>query len=94
MDDVRNVAQMVSEVNDADSNPVAQWVFTPSTGDMENGRFVLMTGWPNFPAMGKAFGNFFTDGADDEVMVEWAATATYDARDLYIVEELHNALGQ
>ena len=93
LDDVRKVAQMVSEVDDADSNPVAQWVFTPFTGDMENGRFVLMTGWPNFPAMGKAFGNFFTDGAGDEVMVEWAATATCDARNLYIVEELHNSLG-
>ena len=44
--------------------------------------------------MGKAFGNFFTNGAGDEVMVEWAATATYDARNLYIVEELHNSLGQ
>ena len=28
LDDVRKVAQMVSEVDDADSNPVAQWVFT------------------------------------------------------------------
>ena len=84
---------MVSEVGDADSNPVAQWV-TPFIGDMENGRFVLMAGWPNFPAMGKAFGNFLTDGAGDEVMVEWAATATCDARNLYIVEELHNALVQ
>ena len=84
---------MVSEVDDADSNPVAQWV-TPFTGDMENGRFVLMAGWPNFPAMGKAFGNFFKDGAGDEIMVEWAATATCDARNLYIVEELHNSLGQ
>ena len=93
LDDVRKVAQMVSEVGDADSNPVAEWV-TPFTGDIENGRFVLMSGWPNFPAMGKAFGNFLTDGAGDEVMVEWAATATYDARNLYIVEELHNALGQ
>ena len=43
---------------------------SPFTGDMEGGRFVLMTGWPSFPAMGKAFGNFFTDGAGDEVMVE------------------------
>ena len=40
LDDVRKVAQMVSEVDDADSNPVAQWVFTPFTGDMENGRFL------------------------------------------------------
>ena len=93
LDDVRKVEQMVSEVGDADSNPVAEWV-TPFTGDIENGRFVLMAGWPNFPAMGKAFGNFLTDGAGDEVMVEWAATATYDARNLYIVEELHNSLGQ
>ena len=94
LDDVRKVARMVSEVDDADSNPVAQWVFTPFTGDMENGRFVLMTGWPSFPAMGKAFGNFFTDGAGDEVMVEWAATATCDTRNLFMVEELHNSLGQ
>ena len=53
-----------------------------------------MAGWPNFPAMGKAFGNFLTDGAGDEVLVEGAATATYDARNLYFVEEMHNALGQ
>ena len=58
------------------------------SGDMEGGRFVLMTGWPSFPAMGKAFGNFFTDGAGDEVMVEWAATATCETRNLYTVEEL------
>ena len=50
-------------------------------------------GWPNFPAMGKAFGNFLTDGAGDEVMVEWAATLLR-CRNLYIVEELYNALGQ
>ena len=94
MDDVRNVTRMVSEVDDADSNPVAQWVFTPFTGDMETGRFVLMTGWPSFPAMGKAFGNFFSDGAGDEVMVEWAATATCDTRNLYTVEEMHNSISQ
>ena len=40
--------------------------------------------------MGKALGNFFTDGAGDEVMVEWAATATCEKRNLYTVEELHN----
>lgn len=82
LDDVRKVAQMVSEVGDADSNPVGQWV-TPFTGDMENGRFVLMAGWPNFPAMGKAFGNFLTDGAGDEVMVEWAARHLRCAGSLY-----------
>lgn len=40
--------------------------------------------------MGKALGNFFTDGAGDKVMVEWAATATCEKRNLYTVEELHN----
>ena len=53
-----------------------------------------MTGWPSFPAMGKAFGNFFSDGAGDEVMVEWAATATCDTRNLYTVEEMHNSISQ
>ena len=94
MDDVRKVAQMVSEVAKADSNPVAQWVFTPFTGDMENGRFIVMTGWPTFPAMGKDWGNFFTNGAGDDVMVEWTATATCDTRNLYTVEELHNSIPQ
>ena len=48
----------------------------------------------NGPAFPAAFGNFFTDGAGDEVMVEWAATATCDTRNLYTVEELHNSLSQ
>ena len=92
IDDVRKVGAMVADVAKAAKDPVAQWIFTPFTGDMEAGRFVLMTGWANFPSMGSSFGNFFTDGAGDEVMVEWAATATCDTRNLYTVEELHNSI--
>ena len=92
LDDVRKVAQMVSEVDDGIAIPLRNGSLLPATGDMEGGRFVLMTGWPSFPAMGKAFGNFFTDGAGDEVMVEWAATATRETRNLYTVEELRNSL--
>ncbi len=88
LDDVRKVGAMVAEVGKAAGDPIAQWVFTPFTGDMEAGRFVLMTGWPSFPSMGSSFGNFFTDGAGDDVMVEWAATATCETRNLYTVEEL------
>jgi len=92
IDDVRKVGAMVADVAQAANDPVAQWIFTPFTGDMEAGRFVLMTGWANFPSMGSSFGNFFTDGAGDKVMVEWAATATCDTRNLYTVEELHNSI--
>ena len=92
IDDVRKVGAMVADVAKAANAPVAQWIFTPFTGDMEAGRFVLMTGWANFPSMGSSFGNFFTDGAGDKVMVEWAATATCDTRNLYTVEELHNSI--
>ena len=92
IDDVRKVGAMVADVAKAAKDPVAQWIFTPFTGDMEAGRFVLMTGWANFPSMGSSFGNFFTDGAGDKVMVEWAATATCDTRNLYTVEELHNSI--
>jgi hypothetical protein len=92
LDDVRKVGAMVAEVGKAAGDPIAQWIFTPFTGDMEAGRFVLMTGWPSFPSMGSSFGNFFTDGAGDDVMVEWAATATCETRNLYTVEELHNTL--
>ena len=92
IDDVRKVGSMVADVAKAANDPVAQWIFTPFTGDMEAGRFVLMTGWANFPSMGSSFGNFFTDGAGDKVMVEWAATATCDTRNLYTVEELHNSI--
>ena len=92
IDDVRKVGAMVADVAKAANDPVAQWIFTPFTGDMEAGRFVLMTGWANFPSMGSSFGNFFTDGAGDDVMVEWAATATCDTRNLYTVEELHNSI--
>ena len=92
IDDVRKVGAMVADVAKAAKDPVAQWIFTPFTGDMEAGRFVLMTGWANFPSMGSSFGNFFTDGAGDEVMIEWAATATCDTRNLYTVEELHNSI--
>ena len=94
IDDVRKVGAMVADVATAANDPVAQWIFTPFTGDMEAGRFVLMTGWANFPSMGSSFGNFFTDGAGDKVMIEWAATATYDTRNLYTVEELHNSIPQ
>ena len=94
IDDVRKVGAMVADVAKAAKDPVAQWIFTPFTGDMEAGRFVLMTGWANFPSMGSSFGNFFTDGAGDKVMVEWAATATCDTRNLYTVEELHNSIPQ
>ena len=92
IDDVRKVGAMVADVAKAAKDPVAQWIFTPFTGDMEAGRFVLMTGWANFPSMGSSFGNFFTDGAGDKVMIEWAATATCDTRNLYTVEELHNSI--
>ena len=94
LDDVRKVTAMVEEVAEAAGDPLAQWIFTPFTGDMENGRFILMTGWPSFPSMGTSFGNFFTDGSGDEVMVEWAATATCDTRNLYTVEQLHNSIMQ
>ena len=92
IDDVRKVGAMVADVAKAAGDPLAQWVFVPFTGDMETGRFVLMTGWASFPSMGTSFGNFFTDGAGDKVMVEWAATATCDTRNLYTVEELHNSI--
>ena len=92
IDDVRKVGAMVADVAKAAKDPVAQWIFTPFTGNMEAGRFVLMTGWANFPSMGSSFGSFFTDGAGDKVMVEWAATATCDTRNLYTVEELHNSI--
>ena len=92
INDVRKVGAMVADVAEAANDPVAQWVFTPFTGDMEAGRFILMTGWASFPSMGSSFGNFFTDGAGDEVMVEWAATATCETRNLYTVEELHNSI--
>tara|TARA_B100000902_G_C26976215_1_gene747923 strand:- start:111 stop:521 length:411 start_codon:yes stop_codon:yes gene_type:complete len=94
IDDVRKVGAMVADVAKAAGDPLAQWVFVPFTGDMETGRFVLMTGWPSFPSMGSSFGNFFTDGGGDEVMVEWAATATCESRNLYTVEELHNSIPQ
>tara|TARA_B100000676_G_C17737601_1_gene659722 strand:- start:190 stop:600 length:411 start_codon:yes stop_codon:yes gene_type:complete len=92
INDVRKVGAMVADVAEAANDPVAQWIFTPFTGDMEAGRFILMTGWASFPSMGSSFGNFFTDGAGDEVMVEWAATATCETRNLYTVEELHNSI--
>ena len=94
LDDVRKVGAMVEEVAKAAGDPLAQWIFTPFTGDMETGRFILMTGWPSFPSMGTSFGNFFTEGNGDEVMVEWAATATCDTRNLYTVEQLHNSITQ
>ena len=52
------------------------------------------SGWSSFPVMGAAFGNFFTGSAGDAVMAEWAAAATCDTRNLYMVEELHNTMEQ
>ena len=43
IDDVRKVGAMVADVAKDANDPVAQWIFTPFTGDMEAGRFVLMT---------------------------------------------------
>jgi hypothetical protein len=94
IDDVRKVGAMVAEVGKAAGDPIAQWIFTPFTGDMEAGRFILMTGWASFPSMGTSFGNFFTDGAGNKVMEVWGAAATCESRNLYTVEELHNTIEQ
>lgn len=92
MDDVRKVGATAAEVGEAAGNPIARWVFTPFTANMEAGRFVLMTGWLSFPSMGSTFRNFFTDDAGDEVKVGWAAAATCETRNFYTVEALHNSL--
>ena len=92
LDDVRTVGAMVADVAKKAKDPIAQWLFTPFTGDMQAGRFVLMTGWPGFPSMGSSFGNFFTDGAGNEVMIAWGETATCSSRNLYTVEQLHNSM--
>ena len=92
LDDVRAVGAMVADVAKEAEDPIAQWLFTPFTGDMQAGRFVLMTGWPGFPSMGSSFGNFFTDGAGDAVMIAWGETATCSSRNLYTAEQLHNSM--
>ena len=38
INDVRKVGAMVADVAEAANDPVAQWIFTPFTGDMEAGR--------------------------------------------------------
>ena len=45
---------MVKAVGEARQNPIAQWLFTPFTGDMSEDA-VLMTAWPSFASMGTTF---------------------------------------
>ena len=42
--------------------------------------------------MGSSFSNFSTEGAVEKVMVDGAATATCNTRNLYTVEELNNSI--
>ena len=92
LDDVRQVAAMVKTVGEARQDPIAQWLFTPFTGDMSEGRFVLMTAWPSFASMGTSFQGFFGEGAGADVMVAWTAAADCETRDLYTAEALHNSM--
>ena len=77
LDDVRAVGAMVADVAKEAEDPIAQWLFTPFTGDMQAGRFVLMTGWPGFPSMGSSFGNFFTEPEDSSIANSNYASSCY-----------------
>ena len=92
LEDVRKVGRMVADVGQARNDPLAQWLFTPFTGEMSEGRFILMTGWPSFASMGTSFQGFFGEGAGDEIMAAWLATASCDSRNLYTAETLHNTI--
>ena len=93
IEDVRTVSQMVSKVSAKEGIPTAQWIFTPFTGDMDASRFMLMTGWPDFGAMGKGFDSFFIGDAGAAVLKEWSATATCERRNLLLVESTFNQMG-
>tara|TARA_S200000501_G_C20472643_1_gene590169 strand:+ start:81 stop:548 length:468 start_codon:yes stop_codon:yes gene_type:complete len=93
IEDVRNVSSMVSKVTAKEGIATAQWIFTPFTGDMDASSFMLMTGWPDFAAMGKGFDSFFVGNAGAEVLTEWAATATCERRNLLMVENTFNQMG-
>jgi len=93
LDDVRKVSEMVAKVTADAKIPTAQWIFTPFTGDMDSGRFMLMTGWTDFNSMGKGFHSFFVAGDGAEVLTEWEATATCATRNLLLVESTFNQMG-
>ena len=92
LDDVRKVSNMVAKVTEKLGIPTAQWLFSPFTGSMDTSRFMLMTGWSDFNGMGKGFDGFFIKNAGAEVMVEWAATATCESRNLLLVENTFNQI--
>ena len=55
----------------------AQWIFTPSSGDMsDQGRFVLMTAWENWTEMGNALQGFFGDGEGNQIFADFNEAAT------------------
>ena len=64
----------------------AQWIFTPSSGDMsDQGRFILMTGWANWEEMGKALQGFFGDGEGAQLFADFNEAATCDTRNFWTV---------
>ena len=93
LDDVRKVSEMVAKVTEKVKIATAQWIFTPFTGDMDSSRFMLMTGWTDFNAMGSGFHSFFVAGEGAEVLTEWEATATCETRNLLLVENTFNQMG-
>ncbi len=69
----------------------AQWIFTPSSGDMsDQGRFILMTGWANWEEMGKALQGFFGDGEGAEIFADFNKAATCETRNFWTVTTTYN----
>ncbi|MBA58285.1 MAG: hypothetical protein CMQ40_03845 [Gammaproteobacteria bacterium] len=87
MNDVRKLTKIVEEYSESIDGKAGQWIFTPFSGDMTPGTFVLMTVWPDFEEMGKGFQGWFAEGAGDKGMAIFSKAATCWQRNFATIEE-------
>jgi hypothetical protein len=91
MDAVVKLSKAVGAWSKSKGLSDAQWIFTPSSGDMsDQGRFILMTGWANWEEMGKALQGFFGDGEGAQIFADFNEAATCESRNFWTVTNTYN----
>jgi hypothetical protein len=91
MDAVVKLSKAVGAWSKSKGLSDAQWIFTPSSGDMsDQGRFILMTGWANWEEMGKALQGFFGDGEGSQIFADFNEAATCESRNFWTVTNTYN----
>ena len=93
IDDVLAISAAVGAWSKSKGLSDAQWIFTPSSGDMsDQGRFVLMTAWENWTEMGNALQGFFGDGEGNQIFADFNEAATCESRNFWTVQNPYDHL--